>query len=140
MLHGDISFFYVKHKGIKCFMDSSSTFISLWPLNWICLFNIQEIWSHKVLFWSNVFIPKCLCVCQWRWIKADNLCNFSIVCSVYFWTDLFYTSKLSLVFFFNCLNFQQLADYTNVVSLKIGLLILLIVCFEEPCLFHFPKK
>lgn len=29
--------FYVKHKGIKCFMDSSSTFIILWPLNRICL-------------------------------------------------------------------------------------------------------
>lgn len=29
--------FYVKNKGIKWFMDSSSPFIVLWPLNRICL-------------------------------------------------------------------------------------------------------
>lgn len=45
-----------------------------------------------------------------------------------------------LVSFFICLNFQKLADYTNVVSLRIDILLLLIACFEEACLFHFPRN
>lgn len=71
-------------------------------------------------------------------MNKNWLYNFSSVLSVYFWTDLFYTSKLFL--FFICLNFQKLADYTNVVSLRIGILLLLTACFEEACLFYFQKN
>lgn len=136
--------FYVKHKGIKCFMDSSSTFIILWPLNRICLLTstryevIKKQKSHCVLleqsFYSQVF------VCLSLKMNKNWLYNFKSVLSVYVWTGLVYTSKLFLALFFICLNFQKIADYTNVVSLRIGILLLLTACFEEVCLFHFLRN